>query len=119
MAATRTGTALTWASGSSTTSGTTNAVDISTDYGRQLFYSLTTGGTPTTGPSFQVQVQPPSSTNWYTFITISPGTTAQTVTNVIDLPIGAGKVQVVYSAASGGTSPTSTLVLEIGEVTGI
>jgi hypothetical protein len=84
MAASKSASAFTWASGSSTASGTTNPIDCSTDYAQQVYVSVAVVGSP----------------YW-----------------VIDVPVTATKVEIVYTAQTGGTS--STLVAQLGQVTGI
>ncbi len=116
MAATKGYTTLTWASGSSTTSGTTNAVTVSTDYSQDAAIAIVQVGTATTAASFQVQYSFDGST-YYTLITITAPTTAGTYYWTISLPVTAAYVEIVYGAQSGGTS--STLTGQVGDVSGI
>lgn len=106
----------TWASGSSTTSGTTVAINTTSDYAQQIYLSIVQVGTATTAASFTIQTSPDAST-FYSLTTMSAGTTAGTYQWVIDVPITCEAVQIVYSAQSGGTS--STLTAQLGQVTGV
>lgn len=101
----------TWASGSGTAGGTTDAKDITGDDVAQVYYSLVQVGTPTTAPSFTVQVQPAGSANWYSLATVTPALLAGTYQNVIEVPLSAGRVQIVYTAQAGGTSSTASFEL--------
>lgn|SRR5487761_1635513 len=117
MAASKSSSSFTWASGSSTTSGTTNPIDCSTDYAQQVYLSIAQVGTATTGASFIVQWSPDGGTTWYSSPAFTAGLTAATYYWTIDIPVTATKVQIVYTVQSGGTS--STLVAQLGQVTGI
>lgn len=117
MAISKAPAAFSWASGGPTASGTTNPVDCSGDYAQQLYYDLVQVGTATTAASIQVKVSPDGGTTWYLLTTVTFGTAAGTYDGVIDIPITAKSVEVVYSAEAGGTS--STLTIQLGQVTGV
>ncbi len=116
MAKSESAAALTWASGSATASGTTNAVSISTYYGSTLYVKIVVVGTATTAASYKVQVTPDAST-YYDYPSNSSytaGTAAATYEWAILLPTDGQSVQVVYTAQQGGTS--STLTGHVGRV---
>jgi hypothetical protein len=117
MAASKSATAFTWASGSSTSSGTTNPIDCSTDYAQQVYVSVAVVGSPSAGAAFYIAASPDGGTTYYSLPTYTASTTAGTYYWVIDVPVTATKVEIVYTAQTGGTS--STLVAQLGQVTGI
>jgi len=116
MAATKSATSFTWASGSATASGTTNAIDCSTDYIQEVYVSIAVGATPTGGATFVVQWSPDGST-WYSGQTYTAPIVVGTYAWPIAVPVTAQKVQIVYVNQSGGGS--STLTAQLGQVTGV
>lgn len=116
MAAIKSATALTWASGSATASGTTNTVDTSTSYAAEVYVQIVQVGTASVPASFFLDFEPDGSTDFAGTV-FTAGTAAGTYTWVIIVPVTAEKVKLVYTAQSGGTS--STLTGQVGQVTGI
>jgi hypothetical protein len=116
MAATKSASSFTWASGSSTASGTTNPISCSTDYVQEVYVSIVQVGTASTAANFYVQWSPDGST-YYSGQTYTAPTSAATTNWVIAVPVTAEDVQIVYAAQSGGTS--STLTAQLGQVTGV
>jgi hypothetical protein len=116
MAATKSATAFTWASGSATASGTTNPISCSTDYVQEVYVSIVVVGTATGGATFIVQSSPDGST-YYSGQTYTAPLTAGTTSWIIAVPVSAEDVQIVYTAQTGGTS--STLTAQLGQVTGV
>jgi hypothetical protein len=116
MAASKSASTFTWASGSSTSSGTTNPISCSTDYIQEVYVSIVQVGTATTAASFSLQWSPDGST-YYAGQTFTAGTAAATYTWTIAVPVTAEDVQIVYTAQSGGTS--STLTAQLGQLTGV
>jgi phage-related tail fiber protein len=119
MSATKASAAFTWASGSATTSGTTNAISTSTHYADAIYVKVVVVGTPTSSFTFQIAQSPDGSTYY-------PGQS-------FAAPLVAGSyyfgppqtsldptcesVELIYVAQSGGTS--STLTAQIGELTAL
>jgi hypothetical protein len=116
MAASKSASSFTWASGSATASGTTNAISCSTDYVQEVYVQIVQVGSATTAASFTIQWSPDGST-YYSGQTYTAGTSAATYTWVIACPVTAENVQVVYTAQAGGTS--STLTAQLGQMTGV
>jgi hypothetical protein len=116
MAASKSASSFTWASGSATASGTTSAISCSTDYVQEVYVSIVQVGTATTAASFSVQWSPDGAT-YYAGQTYTAGTSAGTYSWVIACPVTAEDVQIVYAAQSGGTS--STLTAQLGQLTGV
>jgi hypothetical protein len=116
MAATKSASTFTWASGSPTASGTTNPISCSTDYVQEVYVSIVQVGTATTAATFTVQFSPDGST-FYSAQTFTAPTSAATTSWVIAVPVTAEDVQIVYTAQSGGTS--STLTAQLGQVTSV
>jgi hypothetical protein len=111
MAATKTYTAMTWASGSATATGVTNAVDVSACYAQAVYAQVVVVGTATTAASFTVQLSADAGSNYLAVIgPFSAGTTAATYNfGPIPLEPACSSVKVSYTAQSGGTSSTITL----------
>jgi hypothetical protein len=116
MAATKSASSFTWASGSATASGTTNPISCSADYIQEIYLSIVQVGTASTAATFTPQWSPDGST-YYSGQTYTAPTSAATTTWVIAVPVTAEDVQIVYTAQSGGTS--STLTAQLGQVTGV
>jgi hypothetical protein len=118
MALTKTFTAVTWASGSATASGTSNAVDVSASYVSELDVQIVQVGTASTVASFTVEFSA-DGTNFRAAIgPFSAGTTASTYKfGPITCPAGQSSVRVVYTAQSGGTS--STLTADVSRMTAL
>jgi len=116
VAATKSATAFTWASGSATTSGTTNPISCSTDYIQEVYLQIVQVGTATTAATFTIQSSPDGST-YFSGQTYTAPTAAGTYTWNLAVPASAQDVQIVYTAQSGGTS--STLTAQLGQVTGV
>jgi hypothetical protein len=114
MPASKSSASFTWATGSATASGTTNPLDCSTDYAQQVYVSVAISGTPASGSSFQLAWSPDGGTTYYYGPTYTTGTAAQTYYWVIDVPVTATKVEIVYTSVT-----SSTLVAQLGQVTGI
>lgn len=115
MAASKSCSTFTWASGSSTSSGTTNSISCSGDYVQQVYVSIVVVGTPTAAASFVVQWSPDGST-FYGSPAYATSLAAGTYPWTIDLPSTAQAVQIVYTAQTGGTS--STLTAQLGQLSG-
>jgi hypothetical protein len=116
MAATKSALSFTWASGSSTSSGTTNPISCSSDYIQEVFVSIVQVGAATSAATFTVQASPDGST-YYSGQTYTAPTAAGTTSWTIAVPVTAESVQIVYTAQTGGTS--STLTAQLGQVTGV
>jgi hypothetical protein len=116
MAATKSPSTFTWASGSATASGTTNPISCATDYFQQIYVQIVQVGTATSAATFTPQSSPDGSTYFSTQTYTAPTATG-TYTWVIDVPVTAEGVQIVYTAQSGGTS--STLTAQLGQLTGL
>lgn len=119
MAATKSNAAFTWASGSATTSGTTNAISTSTYYAESLYVKVVVVGTPTTSFSFVIQ-QSPDGTNFYSGPTFNAPLVAGTYyfgPPQLSLAPDCESVQIVYTAQAGGTS--STLTAQLGYISGV
>lgn len=119
MAATKASAAFTWASGSATASGTTNAISTATHYADAVYVKVVVVGTPTASFTFVVQQSPDGST-YYSGQTYSAPLAAGTYyfgPPFLSLDPSCQSVQIVYTAQSGGTS--STLTAQIGELTGL
>jgi hypothetical protein len=116
MAVTKSATTFTWASGSATASGTTNAITCSADYIQEVYVQIVQVGTATTAATFTVQWSPDGST-YYSGQTYTAPTGAATTAWAVAVPVTAESVQIVYTAQSGGTS--STLTAQLGTVTGV
>lgn len=100
----------TWASGSSTSSGTTSSVSLASVNGATVYASIVQVGTATTAATLQVQ-ESPDGTAFYSPPTklFTAGTAAATYVAEIAVDPTAQSVQVVYAAQSGGTSSTATI----------
>jgi hypothetical protein len=116
MAATKSASSFTWASGSATASGTTNPINCATDYVQEVYVSIVQVGTATTAANFYLQWSPDGST-YYSGQTYTAGTAPTTYAWVIAVPVTAEDVQIVYAAQAGGTS--STLTAQLGQVTAV
>ncbi|MGO9466385.1 MAG: hypothetical protein ACLQIB_11570 [Isosphaeraceae bacterium] len=116
MAATKSSSSFTWASGSATASGTTNPISCSTDYVQELYVSIVQVGSASTAATFTPQWSP-DGTTYYSGQTYTAPLTAVTTNWTIAVPVTAEDVQIVYTAQSGGTS--STLTAQLGQVTGV
>ncbi len=118
MAATKTSATLSssWASGSTTTSGTCTAVSTATHYADTIYLTLVQVGVATTAATFTIW-QSPDGTNYYAGPTYSAGLTAATYTWEIALDPTCQSVQVAWTTQSGGTS--STITIQLGEITGV
>jgi hypothetical protein len=116
MAASKSSTTFTWASGSATASGTTNPISCSADYVQEVYVSIVQVGTATTAATFTVQWSPDGST-YFSGQTYTAPLGAATTAWVIAVPVTAQDVQIVYTAQSGGTS--SSLTAQLGQVTGV
>lgn len=97
-----------------TTSQTSSAQDISGDYVQQLFVDIVVVGTPTVAASVQPQWSP-DGTIFYNGPTFSTTLAAGTYDTVIDVPVTAKSVKVVFVQQTGGTSSTATV--QLGQVT--
>lgn len=119
MALTKTFTAVTWASGSATASGTSNAVDISASYASEVNGQVVMVGTASTAASFIVEFSADAGSNFRASVgPFSAGLTAATYKfGPIPCPPGQSSVRIVYTAQSGGTS--STLTLDISRTTAL
>ena len=117
MALTKTYTAMTWASGSATSSGTTNAVDVSGSYASEVYVQIVVVGTATTAASFTVAFSADTTNYRGSVGPFSAGTAASTYKFVVAVPPGASDVEIVYTAQSGGTS--STLTADVSRVTAL
>lgn len=119
MATTQTVTSITWASGSSTTSGTSNAISTSGSYAATLYGSIVVVGTATSAATVQVQESPDGGTTWYASPTklFTAGLTAGTYPLEIALEPTTTGFRVVYTAQTGGTS--STFTAQLAQVTAI
>ncbi len=120
MKPTKAFTTLTWASGSSTSSGTTNTVNTATDPYDALWGQVVVVGTPTTGALIQLQESVDGSTFWSgPTKSWQAGTLAAGTYQFGPIPVDPATVlvQVVYTAQVGGTS--STLTMQLGQVTQI
>jgi len=109
-------TALTWASGSSTTSGTTNTVNTATDPYDALWGSVVVASGGSTGPTIQLQESVDAGSTWYSPPTkvFSPGIVAATYYfGPIPVDPATNLVQIVY------TADHSTLTMQLGQVTQI
>ena len=110
--------AMTWASGSATASGTTNAVDVSDCYAAEVHVQIVVVGTASTAASFVVQFSIDNSNYRSQFGPYAAGTAAATYRfPPIPIPPGVNSVQLVYTAQSGGTS--STLTADVSQLTAI
>lgn len=119
MAATKVATALTWASGSATASGTTNSISTSTAYAESVYVKVVVVGTPTTSFSFQIAQSPDGSTFYP-----GPIFTAPLVAGTyyygppqLSLAPDCEAVEIIYVAQVAGTS--STLTAQLGTLTGL
>ena len=118
MALTKTFTAATWASGSATASGTSNAVDISASYASEVDVQIVQVGTATTVAQFYVEFSA-DTTNFRSSVgPFNAGTAAATYKfGPIVCPPGQSSVRVVQTAQSGGTS--STITVDVSRTTAL
>jgi hypothetical protein len=118
MALTKTFTAVTWSTGSSTASGTSNAVDISASYASEVDGQIVQVGTATSVASFLVEFSA-DATNFRSSIgPFSAGLAAATYKfGPIVCPPGQSAVRIVHTAQGGGTS--STITLDVSRVTAL
>lgn len=118
MALTKTFTAGTWASGSSTTSGTSNAVDVSASYAGEVDAQIVVVGTATANAQFTVEFSA-DATNFRSSVgPFLAGLTAATYKiPPIPYPPGTSAVRIVYTAQTGGTS--STLTFDVSRTTAL
>jgi hypothetical protein len=108
----------TWASGSATASGTTNAITTTALYAKTVYGQIVQVGIATTAASIQVQESPDGSTYFSPPTKVyTAGLAAATYYFQIPCDPTCASVQVVYTAQVGGTS--STLTMQLGEVTGV
>jgi len=120
MKPTKAYTSLTWASGSATASGTTNAVSTATDFYDALWGQVVVAGTPTAAASIQVQETVDGTTYWSSPVktwTASVLVAGTYQFGPIPIDPATSDVQVVYTAQTGGTS--STLTMQLGQITQI
>jgi hypothetical protein len=115
--AVKVGVAFTWATGSPTTSGTTNPIDTSSDDVQTVFASVVVTGTPTTGCQFTVQESPDGggTPTWFNTTVMTAPTVAGTYAWPISTDPTTKMIQVSQVAQSGGG--TSTLTLVLGQMT--
>lgn len=118
MALTKTFTAMTWASGSATASGTTNSVDVSASYSGEVYPQIVVVGTATTAASFTVEFSA-DGTNFRSAVgPFSAGLAAATYKfGPVTYPPGCEGARIVYTAQAGGTS--STLTADVTKVTAL
>lgn len=114
MAATKSSTTLLSAV---TTTTTSSAADCSGDYAQQVYVSIAVVGSPSGAATFSLQWSPDGGTTYYSGPTYSADVTATIDYWVIDVPVTATKVKIVFTAQTGGTSSTCTA--QLGQVTGI
>ena len=94
-----------------TTTQTSGAADVSTGYGGTVAVKIVQVGTATTAASFVVMVSPDGGTTYYDIPgtgSFQAGTAAGTYDFLVDIPIGATKVEVSFTQQAGGTSSTCT-----------
>ena len=119
MAATKAATTFTWASGSATATGITNAISTAAVYGATVIGTLVTSGSaPTVGAAIQVQ-ESPDGTTWNSPPTslYTAGLTASTTYTfkiVVDPNMQA--VRINYTQQTTGTG---TLTAQLATVTGV
>ena len=116
MAATKSSTTATWASGSATASGTTNTISTATYYAASWYVKLVVVGTPTVSATFIVQ-QSPDGTTLYNGPTYSAPLAAGTYYWEIALDPTCELTDLVYTQQTSGTS--STLTAQLGYVSGV
>ncbi len=118
MPKTQSSTAITWASGSATASGTSNAVDISASYASAVDVQIVVVGTATGAASFTVEFSA-DGTNYRASVgPFSAGLAAGTYKfGPIACDPSQADVRIVYTAQTGGTS--STLTADVGKMTAI
>lgn len=118
MALTKTFTAITWATGSATASGTSNPVDISASYASEVDVQVVVAGAPTAAAQFTVEFSADASNFRAAVGPFSAGLTAGTYKfGPIACPPGQNSVRVVQTAQTGGTS--STLTADVSRTTAI
>lgn len=101
-----------------TTSQTTTGVSVAADYAPGVYWNLVQVGTATTAATFNIQASPDAGTTWYDLTgPVAAGTVAATYTGVVDVPMSATQVRVVFVQQAGGTS--STFSAQLGEVTAL
>ena len=119
MAATKSYAAFTWASGSATASGTTNAISTSTYYGASVYVKIVTTGTATVAATFIVQQSPDGSIFYGSRVYSSPlaaGTYLFGPQEGLTLAPDCQSVQIVYTNQTTGTS---TLTAQVGYISGV
>jgi hypothetical protein len=118
MAKTQASTAVTWASGSSTTSGTSNAVDISASYESEVNVQIVQTGTASVGAQFYVELSA-DGTNFRSSIGPFNAGLAAATYKFPPIVIGPGQsaVRIVQTAQTGGTS--SAITVDVGRVVAI
>lgn len=118
MALAKTFTAATWASGSATASGTSNAIDISASYASEVDVQVVQVGTASAAASFTVEFSA-DATNFRASVgPFTAGLTAATYKfGPISCPPGQSSVRVVHTAQSGGTS--STITVDVSRTTAL
>jgi hypothetical protein len=116
MALTKTSTTLTWASGSSTSSGTTVAISTTGAYAATMYVKLATGVGVTVAPTFYLQQSPDGSTYYNGPIYATPIVASTSYYFMIALDPGCESVQLVYTQETTGTS---TLTGQLAQVTGV
>jgi hypothetical protein len=114
MAATRTNTSL---FSGQTTTATSSAVNVATDYAREIYVSIVQVGSASTGASFYIQYSADGTNYNYQSAVFTCPTVAGTYNWSVQLPIGIEKVKMTFTAQSGGTSSTCTA--DLNEVTGV
>jgi hypothetical protein len=109
------GTAISVASGVTTTS-TTTAASIASAYLTSLGVKIVQVGTATTVASFIIQVSFDGGTDYFDHTgSVAAGANAATYTWTVPLPDDATHVKIAFTAQAGGTS--STLSAEAGAIT--
>lgn len=114
MAATKTSASLLSAV---TTTQTSSAVDTSAHYADSVYVKIVVVGSPSAGASFAILQSPDAGTTYYTGPTYTASTTAGTYYWIIQLDPTCTKVEISFTAQTGGTSSTCTA--QLGELTGV
>jgi hypothetical protein len=112
MALTLTYTAMTWASGSATATGVTNAVDLSAAYVKAVYVKIAVSGSPTVGASFTVDLSADAGTTYLSRLGPFTAGLVDATTyyfGPIAIEPACSSVKVNYTAQTGGTSSTITL----------
>jgi hypothetical protein len=98
---------------------TSSAIDVSGNYLTEVYGTVVVVGTATTAATVQLQISPDAGTTYYNLPTLlwTAGLTAATYTFFFPVPTTAGKIKVVFTQQSGGTS--STNVTQLNTVTAV